>query len=88
MFLGFPGNSVVKNPFANAGDIRDAGSIPGSGRKWQSTPVFLPGESREQRSLVGYSPSGLKEWDMTEGLTLPLHIIFYNLRKRDFKNIQ
>ena len=25
-------------------------------RKWQPTPVFLPGESRGQRSLVGYSP--------------------------------
>ena len=25
-------------------------------RKWQSTPVFLPGESNEQRSLAGYSP--------------------------------
>ena len=30
--LGFPGGSVVKDPPANAGDIRDAGSIPGSGR--------------------------------------------------------
>ena len=30
--LGFPGSSVVKNPLANAGDTRDAGSIPGSGR--------------------------------------------------------
>ena len=30
--MGFPGDSVVKNPPANAGDIRDAGSIPGSGR--------------------------------------------------------
>ena len=29
---GFPGDSVVKNPPANAGDIRDTGSIPGSGR--------------------------------------------------------
>ena len=29
---GFPGGSVVKNPAANAGDSRDAGSIPGSGR--------------------------------------------------------
>ena len=27
-----PGGSVVKNPPANAGDIRDTGSIPGSGR--------------------------------------------------------
>ena len=56
LFLGFPGSSVVKNPFANAGDIRDAGSIPGSGRKWQSTPIFLPGESHEQ-SLVSQQRS-------------------------------
>ena len=27
-------------------------------RKWQSIPVFLPGESHGQSSLVGYSPSG------------------------------
>ena len=32
-------------------------------RKWQPTPVFLPGESHEQRSLVGYSPRGHKELD-------------------------
>ena len=30
--LGFPGGSVVKNPPANAGDVRDEGSIPRSGR--------------------------------------------------------
>jgi len=30
--LGFPGDAVVKNPPANAGDARDAGSISGSGR--------------------------------------------------------
>ena len=35
-------------------------------RKWQSIPVFLPGESHGQRSLVGYSPWGHKESDMTE----------------------
>ena len=29
-------------------------------RKWQSTPVFLPGKSCGQRSLVGYSPRGCK----------------------------
>ena len=39
-------------------------------RKWQSTPVFLPGESHGQRSLVGYSPWGHKESDMTERLHL------------------
>ena len=37
-------------------------------RKWQPTPVFLPGESHGQRSPVGYSPQGLKESDMTEVL--------------------
>ena len=30
--MGFPGGSEVKNPPANAGDIRDMGLIPGSGR--------------------------------------------------------
>ena len=33
--------------------------------KWQPTPVFLPGQSHRQRSLVGYSPWGHKELDMT-----------------------
>jgi len=35
-------------------------------RKWQPTPVFLPGESHGQKSLVGYSPRGHKESDKTE----------------------
>ena len=35
-------------------------------RKWQPTPVFLPGKSHGQRSLVGYSPWGDKESDMAE----------------------
>ena len=30
-------------------------------RKWQSTPVFLPGKSHGQRSLVGYSPHGVAD---------------------------
>ena len=41
-----------------------------SRRKWQPTPVFLPGESHGQKSLVSYSPWHCKELDMTEGLTL------------------
>jgi len=40
--------------------------IPGWRRKWQPTPVFLPGESQGQRSLAVYSPWGHKESDMTE----------------------
>ena len=56
---------MLKNPPVNAGDVRNAGSIPRSGRfpwkkKWQPTPVFLPGECHGQRSLVGYSPQGLR----------------------------
>ena len=35
-------------------------------RKWQPTPVFLPGNSPGQRRLVGYSPWACKESDMTE----------------------
>ena len=35
---------------------------------WQPTPALLPGKSRGQRSLVGYSPWGCKESDKTEWL--------------------
>ena len=45
------------------------GKIPWR-RKWQPTPVFLPGESHGGRSLVGYSPWGRKESDTTERLYL------------------
>ena len=68
--MGFPGGSEVK---ASASNVGDPGSIPGKipwRRKWQSTPVFLPGESHGRRSLVGYSPWGGKESDMTERLHL------------------
>ena len=37
-------------------------------RKWQPTPVFLPGKSHGQRSLAGYSPWGHKESHTTERL--------------------
>ena len=53
----FPDGSVVKNPPASAGN---AGLISGAGRKWQVTPVSLPGKSHGQRSLAGYSPWGHK----------------------------
>ena len=59
---------MVKNSPTNAGDV---GLIPGLGRfpqrrKWQPTPVFLPGKSHGQRSLLGCSPWDRKESDMTE----------------------
>ena len=68
---------VVKNLSANMGDIETmaqslVGKIPWR-RAWQPDPVFLPGESHAQRNLVGYSPWGCKESDMTEQLYLLLH---------------
>ena len=61
---------VVKNPPANAGDMR-RGFSPRFGktswrRAWHFTPVFLPGESHRQKSLVGYSPYSHTEPDTTE----------------------
>ena len=49
---------VVKNPPANAGDVRDAGSIPGSRRSPEvgDSPGFLTGELHGQRSMAGKGP--------------------------------
>ena len=69
MYIVFPGGTS-DNPPANAGDIRDIGSIPGSGRSPEGDSLqgcaqhkcmethssILAGESNGQRSLVGYSP--------------------------------
>ena len=64
--------SVVKHLPTNTGDIRNMGLIPGSGRSpggGHDNPVFLPGESHGQRSLLGHSPWSYKESDMTEATT-------------------
>ena len=52
-------------------------------RKWQSTPVLLPGKSHGQRSLVGYSPWGRKESDTTERLHFhfKFHCVVISLTK-------
>ena len=42
-------------------------------RKWQPTPLYLPGKFQGQRSLAGYSPWGRKELDMTERLYIHTH---------------
>ena len=60
--MGFPGGSVVKSLPANAGDL---GLIPGSERSPEEgngnfIPVFLPGKSHGQKSLVGYITMGRK----------------------------
>ena len=63
--MGFPGGTVVKIMPTSAGNARDLGLIPGSGRSLEynmaTTPVLLPGKFHGQRSLVGCSPWGHKE---------------------------
>ena len=74
--MGFPGGTSSKEPACQSRrEVRDTGSILGSGRSsgsrvWWSTPVFLPGESHGQRSLAW----GYKELDMTEWLSLSLSL--------------
>ena len=62
---------LVKNPPATAGRRKRLGFDPWAGkipwrRKWQPTPVYLPGEFHGQRSLAGYSPWCREESDTTE----------------------
>ena len=62
---------VVKNPPANAGDMRDVGSIPGLGRSpggghGNPSQYSCLENPHGQRSLAGYSPWGCKESDMTD----------------------
>ena len=63
VFLGFPGGSDGKESTCSVGDlglILGLGRFPGEGSR------FLPGEFHGQSSLVGYSPWGHKELDMTD----------------------
>ena len=78
--LGFPGGSAVKNLPA----MQETRFDPWVRkicwrRKWQPTPVLLPGKSHGQRSLIGYSPWGHKESDMTERLYFHFHGVRWSL---------
>ena len=70
--VGFPGSAEGKNPSANAGDARDAGLIPGSGKSpgvGSGNPLqysCLKNQPHGQRSMAGYSPHDCKESDTTE----------------------
>ena len=71
---------MIKNLLPKAGE-QETGFDPWVGkipwrRKWQSTPVFLPVESRGQSSLEGYSPQGHQESDRTE-VTNHTHTVKY-----------
>ena len=65
---------TVKNPPAMQEPwVRSLGWEDPLEEAWQPTPVFLPGESHGQRRLVGYSPWGRKELDVTERLSTVLY---------------
>ena len=75
---------MLKNLPAHVGAPGDADSIPESGkilwrREWQFTPIFLPGKSHGQRSLVGYIPRGRKESDKTEQLNNDNCLVFASI---------
>ena len=80
--LGFPGGATGKEDTCQCRRQKRPRFYPWVGkipwrRKWQSTPVFLPGESHGQRSLVSYSPWGCKgvrhDW-ATKQQQQPLYI--------------
>ena len=72
---------MVKHLPSNAGDAGGHGFDPWLGkipwrRKWQPTPVFLPGQFYRQTNLVCYSPWGHKSSDTAELLNYSSKSIF------------
>ena len=58
--------TVKKLPAMKETWVQSLGREDALEKEWQPTPLFLPGESQGLRSLVGYSPWGRKESDMTD----------------------
>ena len=93
LVLDVPGGASCKEPTCRCRRPKRQGFDPWVGkipwrRAWQPTPVFLPGESHGQRSLVGYSSWSLKESDTTEAsqhtlVSLPLsfHLLAFLKKK-------
>ena len=76
--MGFPGGSDGGESTCNAETW--VGKIPWR-REWLPIPVFFAGEPHEQRSLVGYSPWGDQELDMTHQLSTHTHTNVYTILK-------
>ena len=90
--MGFPGGASGKDPACQCrrrkrfGFDPCVGKIPW-GRAWQPTPVFLPGESHGQWSLVGYSPWAAKSWTQLSDSTsvlLQMALLHYTDFFNDF----
>ena len=82
VYLSFPGGANGKESICQSRRYKRCrfdpcvGKIPWR-RKWQPTPVLLPGKSHGQRSMVGYHPWGRRKSDTTEQLSM--WIVFYLL---------
>ena len=68
MFSGasLPAQMIQNLPAMQETQVRSLGREDPLEEEIEPTPVFLPGKSHEQRSLVGYSPRCHKELDMTK----------------------
>ena len=69
---------MVKNLSANAGDIKDVALIPGLGRSpgegnGNSLQYSCLENSHGQKSVVGHSPQGHKEWDTMKQLSMHIY---------------
>ena len=93
---GIPGGSSGKEPICQCRRCKRLGfnpwvwKIPWR-RKRQTTPVFLPGETHRQRSLVGYSPQVTKSQTWPKQLSTSTYkpcrstsLLLYNLKARVF----
>ena len=83
---------MVKNPPANAGDVRDTGSIPGSGRfpgEGHDNPLqyFCLEDPMDRKPGGLHSLEGCRGSDMTEQLTLSLFLYMYLFILRFFSHL-
>ena len=90
---GFPGSTGDKESYCQSKRHKKCKFSPWVGkiqysRKWQPTPVLLPGKFHGQRSLTVYSPQGYKELGMTEWLSthVPKFILYVLIQIQVFYN--
>ena len=76
------GQTVKNPPVMQETQVQSLGRKDPLRRKWQPTPVLLPGEFHGQRSLAGYSLWDHKESDATEQLLLFFNFSFDIIRNR------
>ena len=89
--MGLQGGTLVKNLLANAENSRDTGSIPGLGRPpgvGDGNPLQYScmEKSHGQSNVVGYSPWGCKESEVTEHSTASWVDVFWFMKIMIYNN--